>query len=262
MMAAGCATSQEGRLGSHFVKHGEPTLSYTDTGVSEQPAPRGRAEPLKSEPLKPMKPRPANSSNTIALEQKDRRLKEELRLLAEARTAARLRSVAASYRRLSVFDQAHAYISQAAKRDPRDFQVFEERAKILRDWGLPQSGLGDAHRAVFLAPSSPSARNTLGTVLQALGDLKGARVQFEKVLQLDGTASYAFSNLCYVSMTEGKLAEAQDECGRAIGAEPDLRIARTQFNLGVVYMAAGQRELAEDAFRRAESLGHPTRGSR
>jgi Flp pilus assembly protein TadD len=209
-----------------------------------------------------MPPRPANSTNTISLEQKDRRLKQELQLLTEARTAARLRAVGASYRRLGVFDQADEYLSQAAKRDPRDSLVFEERAKVWRDWGLPQSGLGDAHRAVFFAPASPSARNTLGTVLQALGDLKGARVQFEKALQLDGSASYALSNLCYVSMTEGKLAEAQDECGRAIGAEPDLRIARTHFNLGVVYMAAGQRELAEDAFRRAESLGHPTRGSR
>lgn len=263
-MAAGCATStsEMGQLGSHFVRHGKPTLSYTETGVTEG-APSDRpARSSSPETPKLMKPRPANSSNTISLEQNDHRLKEELRLLSEARTASRLRAVAASYRRLGVLDQAHAYLSEAAKRYPRDARILEDRAKVWRDWGLPQSGLSDAYRAVFLAPGSASAQNTLGTLLQSLGDMTGARTRFEKALQIDPGAAYALSNLCYVSMTEGKLAEAQDECGRAIGAEPDLRIARTQFNLGVVYMAAGQRGLAEDAFRRAHSLGYASGGRR
>ena len=43
--------------------------------------------------------------------------------------------------------------------------------RVWRDWGLPALALGDAHRAIYYAPQSASARNTYGTVMQALGQL-------------------------------------------------------------------------------------------
>jgi tetratricopeptide (TPR) repeat protein len=52
--------------------------------------------------------------------------------------------------------------------------------------------LPHATRAVDVAPLSPEMRNTLGSVLQALGRHQEARAQYEKALRLDA----ALNSIC------------------------------------------------------------------
>ena len=109
---------------------------------------------------------PRQSIPTV--EATDTRLREALAVQIAFPTPQHMRAVAAEYRRLNIVDRAHAYLSSALVADPTDPATYDALARLWRDAGAPQLGLADAHRAVYFAPDSPEARNTLGTVLQAM----------------------------------------------------------------------------------------------
>jgi tetratricopeptide (TPR) repeat protein len=188
---------------------------------------------------------PARSS-ALTLEAQDPVLAKALLLLEAAPSAARHRDVADAYLRLGVSDQAHEHLSAAVKLEPHDAASWDRMARIWRDWGFPHLGLSDAHRAVFYAPASPAAHNTLGTVLHALGRNDDARTQFERALQLDPTAAYALNNLCYTWTLDGQVGAAVTACQRALAIQPDLQLARN--NLGLAYAVGGSLEDSERAF--------------
>ena len=81
------------------------------------------------------------------------------------------RSLAERYRERGVLDAAYRNFNRAIALNPRDAAAYEGLARVWRDWGLPALALGDAYRATYYAPQSASARNTYGTVMQALGQL-------------------------------------------------------------------------------------------
>ena len=67
----------------------------------------------------------------------------------------------------------------------------------------------------YYSPQSAEARNTLGTVLWALGQRQQARRAFEDAVALDPRAWYAVRNLCEVALTDGRTKEATMLCHRA-----------------------------------------------
>ena len=99
-------------------------------------------------------------------------------------------------------------------------------ARLWRDAGFPQLGLADAHRAVYFAPASPEARNTLGTILQALGHRQLARQEYERALKMNPKASYALNNLCYVSLLDGN-ATMRWRCAVAPSTQSPASTRRT-----------------------------------
>ena len=121
----------------------------------------------------------------------------------------------------SVIDPAGRIITKAqvlsesftAERDLT--ALHDALARAWRDWGLPERGLTSAHRAVYYAPESAEARNTLGTVLWALGQRQPARRAFEDAVALDPHAWYAVRNLCEVALTDGRTKDATTLCRRA-----------------------------------------------
>jgi Flp pilus assembly protein TadD len=111
---------------------------------------------------------------------------------------------------------------------------------------MPDLALGDAYRALRCRPDSAAAHNTLGTVLQALGQTKNARRAFDRALELDPDATFALNNLCYLSLQEIKAREAQQACERALAKkplEPMLTAART--NLALAFAMQGDIPRAE-----------------
>jgi Flp pilus assembly protein TadD len=72
-----------------------------------------------------------------------------------------------------------------------------------------------AYTATFLAPASPEARNTLGTVLWRLGRRADAARAFEAAVGLSPDASYAWSNLCQAALAVGDTKNATSYCQRA-----------------------------------------------
>jgi tetratricopeptide (TPR) repeat protein len=76
----------------------------------------------------------------------------------------------AEYRRWRIFDKAYGYLDRALRMDPHDSLTHEAFARLWRDNGLPNVALGDAYRAVFYYRRVGAIlRNTLGTILQAMG---------------------------------------------------------------------------------------------
>jgi Flp pilus assembly protein TadD len=163
-----------------------------------------------------------------------------------------LRAAATEYRRLGIVDRAHQFLLDALRLNGRDTATYDALARLWRDSGVPGAALADAHRAVYYAPSSAVAHNTLGTVFQALGRRKDARKEYERAVTLDPTAAYALNNLCYGWILEGEIARAAAACRSALALEPELDAARN--NLGLVYAARGELDAARLAF---EGVGDP-----
>src|SRR5262249_58811572 len=95
-------------------------------------------------------------------------------LLTSAPTADRHRTVAEAYARLGVADLAYDHFTAALRLNGRDAGSYDGLARVWRDWGRPDVGLGHADRAVFYPPGSPAPRNPPGAVLRRIGPVKPA----------------------------------------------------------------------------------------
>jgi tetratricopeptide (TPR) repeat protein len=191
--------------------------------------------------------RPASNALIQTVEAANPQLTAALLEAAAVPGPAAYRRVAREYRRAGILDQAHEYFTRAVKLDPADADSHEGLARIWRDWGTPHLGLADAYRAVHYAPDSPSAANTLGTLLQALGYTGEAKEWYGRALSLDPNAWYALNNLCYAAIMTRELAI--DMCRAAVTAAPDAKAPRN--NLALAHAAAGDLDGAQRWFRRA-----------
>lgn len=163
------------------------------------------------------------------------------------------RRVANEYARLGIFDAAHKHYRAALARDRRDAASYDGLARLWRDAGLPQLALGDARRAVYYAPHSPEARNTLGTVFQALGQRAYAKQAYEAALALDPAAAYALNNLGYLALLDGDASRAVHYFLAAQNA--DRTLASATHNLALAYGASDRMDLAREALMAADAGG-------
>ncbi len=194
----------------------------------------------------------ADAAAPLLVEQVDAPLAQALARLAVHPSAATHTAVGQSYIRLHILDRAFTHFSTAIRMDIATPAAHEGVARIWRDWGFPHLGLADAYRAVHYGPRSASARNTLGTVLQALGQQQAALASFEHAVRLDGSAAYVFNNLCYSALQAERRAQAADWCRRAIRLDPTLASARN--NMALVLGATATR----DELRQALGADGPT----
>jgi tetratricopeptide (TPR) repeat protein len=186
---------------------------------------------------------PARPAGVLpSIESTDPELRTALAWLAAGPTPLAHRAVAAAYLKAHVTDRAFDHYTAAVRLDRTDATSYDALARIWRDWGFPHLGLSDAHRAIFHAPGSASARNTLGTLLQALGMAGEARDAYRAALALDPQAAYAFSNLCTLELREAHTSAAEEACRRALAIDPALLAARRNLALvQAVAPAAGAR---------------------
>jgi Flp pilus assembly protein TadD len=236
--ASGCA-SRPGTFAHRFVKPGEPTASYDGPAQGREP---DLAEYSRKVRELQVKARP-KTGLLPTVEQLNPDLAEALLRVASMDTAENHRLAAAAYRRAGVNDYAFRHYQRALRLVPCDSAAFEGLARTWRDWGMPDLGLGDAHRAIYCRPHSASAYNTLGTLLEALGQRKHAREAFQFAVRLQADASFAWNNLCFLSVREGDGPAAQRACERALALQPDMTAART--NLALAYAIQGHVARAE-----------------
>jgi len=190
--------------------------------------------------------RPPVPQHVPTMEERDPELAAELRSLASAPSADAQCRIAERYRQRGILDAAYEHFSQALALDSRSAAAYEGLARVWRDWGLPHLGLADAHRATYYAPQSAAAQNTYGTLLQALGKYHEARAAYELATWLDPQAAYAANNLCYLSFLEGRTDAAIQRCTAALKLDPSLLAARN--NLALAFAAAGKLDLARKEF--------------
>ena len=217
-------------------------------GAAGGVAPAAPAGPAAPVPSPPAGVTPAGALSET-LERSDPRLAAAVLRVLAGPSAAAHRALAREYRRLGVLDKAYDSFERAIALDPADGVSHEGTARIWRDWGTPHLGLGAAYRAVHFAPQSASAANTLGTVLQALGNLPEAERWYGRALALAPDAWYALNNICYVQVMR-RQASAMGFCQRAVAAAgPNVATAKN--NLALAHAAGGDMPGARQWFRRA-----------
>jgi len=190
--------------------------------------------------------RPVPKTVTLpTLESRDRALAAALAQVRVEPSAEGHVAVGELYRSHGVLDSAYKHFNAAVKLDPRNGDAYEGLARTWRDWGFPALALSDVSRARFYAPASASVQNTLGTIFQALGRPRDARQAYERALALESQATYAMSNLCYLSFLEGQMERAIDQCQRAVALDPALKSAR--YNLALAYAGTGAMDRARES---------------
>lgn len=216
-----------------------------------------------SAPAKGFRPAVTPAASTLgasSIESHDPVLAQALLKVLVRRTPEHLAVAAYRYAQLGILDTAMDYYTASLEANPRYAPALDGSARIWRAWGQLGPALGDAYRATYFAPRSPEAWNTLGTVYQFLGQADSAADAYRKAVALDGSAVYARSNLCYLSLLQGDASEAHDECSGAVNADGQFVQARN--NLALLYAASGDATRAFDAFLAAggEAVAHYNMG--
>jgi hypothetical protein len=209
----GCASVERPTLANRFVKHGKPTVDLGGPRLNDRRAPAPPPPPLAGKTIVPNVSR--TSDGLSSFEGFDSRLRDALGRVAVAPTQAHHLQVARAYRSAGILDKAYDYLTRSLTVNGPDAVVFDERARLWRDWGTPELGLADAHRAVHLSPDSAALHNTLGTILYRLGQRDEAEVRFQHALALDANAWYALANLCHLNFARGRTRDAITQCRQA-----------------------------------------------
>jgi tetratricopeptide (TPR) repeat protein len=193
--------------------------------------------------------RPDKRPPVTTVEASDPALAAALLAATAAPSPETYRNVAEEYRRVRVYDRAQEYLTRALKFDSKDAMTHDALARTWRDAGFPHLGLGDSYRAIYYAPRSAAARNTLGTLFQAMGRRADARTQYEITARLDPVAGYAHNNLCYGWILEGDATRAVQACRRALSLDPESPTAHN--NAGLAYALAGDMTASRESFAHA-----------
>jgi len=244
LLAGGCAAKQSSPS-RRFIREGEPKTKVPPKALdpSLQQDSLERTIAKTRELTKHAQPPPRTPIKTAETE--NGTLASALQDLRIGPTPARHLAVAEGYRRLGILDQALDHYQAARRMNPSSAAAYDGMARVWRDWHLPEFGLGDSHRAIYFAPRSPEALNTLGTILQALGKVQEAEAVFAKAVAIEPAAGYAFNNLCYAAILASD-PEAVATCRRALAASPGLRA--TSNNLALALGLTGELGLAQEAF--------------
>jgi tetratricopeptide (TPR) repeat protein len=172
--------------------------------IEQHPGPGART-PAHSAPVALQQPgiRRAAAISVSTAESTHPQLRDALTLLQRSGSAAAHLGVGHAYANARVYDQALDHFDKALELDSRMAAAYDGRARVWREWHFLGPAIADATRAVYFAPRSPEARNTLGTVLAALKDPTAAAAAFRCALALDPDAAYARTNLSRLGDVSG-----------------------------------------------------------
>lgn len=250
-VVSGCA-ARGSRLAGRFVKPGKPQVTV-EGPIAVRPEATLREYARRVRTLQANARPKAAFGSTI--EGQNPVLAAALLKLSMHESAVNHREVAAAYRAIGISDYAYKHLARAIRLDPCDGAAFDGLARLWRDWGMLDLALSDAHRGIYCNPDSPELHNTLGTVLQALGQPVNAQRAFRRSVELNPRAAFALSNLCYVAVSRSDAIAARQHCSAALALEPTLTAARN--NLALADAIAGDVAGAE---RRLMESGSEAQG--
>lgn len=217
LAAGGCTSGATNTLAQKFVRQGVPSV---DLGGPRPKTPkRGERAPSLLEHASVTAVPSRLTSSASSLENVHPALRDAIWQLRLAPTPAHYMAVARIYRRLGIMDTAHDYLAHSLTVNGNTPEVLEALARLWRDWGQLDRALTYAYQATYQDPDWAVARNTLGTVLHALGQRTAAREQFERAAALAPEAPWALQNLCVEYQAEGRTREAISACRRAEAAK-------------------------------------------
>jgi tetratricopeptide (TPR) repeat protein len=198
VLTVACASSQSGSS-SRFVKKADGfiELGSLRSGEGAAATPAAEWERAKRHALaaRAAAPKPGLPS----VEDTDPALRTALAMLKASESAGGHLAVAEHYNRLRVRDMAYDHFSKALAIEPKSVPALDGRARLLRVVGLMNMALGDVHRALFIEPRSAAVKNTLGTILEKLGQCREASAAYREAARLSGGAEWAEQNVTRLS---------------------------------------------------------------
>jgi Tfp pilus assembly protein PilF len=217
----------------------------------------GSAEcfPSRQRPLQPgvatdvREPAKAPGTETRTLERDDPALREAIASARASRSCSTLTQLGVRYYELELPEVAGRYLSEAIAMDPKCAPAHDALAKVWRQSGQHGQALGSAHRATYFSPLTAAFWNTYGTVLQEVGRADEAAAAYRRVVQLDASAAYAHSNLCYLATQAGDDDAAVAACLAALAVDPGFVPALN--NLALLRAASGKSAEAFELFASA-----------
>lgn len=130
------------------------------------------------------------------------------------------------------------YLERALAKDPAQAQAAIVLAVAYLQRGEASKAAGIAERLVTAEPKNVAAHNLLGLCRATAGDGKGARVAFEKAVELDRTFNMARLNLARLDIAEGRYDAARTGLGSMLKERPGDVLAMSE--LASTEVAAGR----------------------
>lgn len=179
---------------------------------------------------------------------------------------------------LGQWDQAYAVLDQAAKADPKAFEI-----PLLAGYAALRAGQYEAaaqrlRQAVALREDSVLGHSLLGVALNRQGKAEEALPEFEKALAVAGPEASILNNKGLALYMLGRYPQAEEALRQAAALDPQARHrnnlglalcrlgrfpealeqfrladgeAAAQNNLGCCYLDAGQPQKAQESFEKA-----------
>ena len=123
---------------------------------------------------------------------------------------------------------------------------YHELAEVQVKLGELRDARVSYERALALDPAFVQSHNNLGNVLADMGDTHEAIKHFEKAIELDPLSADAYSNLRRALIDSGKHNEAEQAFRKATQANP--MYAEAHLNVGTALCRRGQYEEARKKF--------------
>ena len=148
---------------------------------------------------------------------------------------------------------AEAALRRALVIDAASVAAMQELFALLDGQGRSGELQPLLQAALLRNPRSAMHCNWMGLVLRRKGDLRGARLEFERTLEIAPDLVGAMANLGSLDLQEGRLDEATAILGRALEKEP--RNVESRTNLIVAHGMRHDVEEARKLVKEAEGLG-------
>jgi tetratricopeptide (TPR) repeat protein len=163
--------------------------------------------------------------------------------IAAAPTPALLTLAARVYAASDDFARAETLLKQAIKLDGSFVTAYGALAQLYLIQHKLDAAQAEFESIVVRSPKSVTAYTMVGMLLQAKGDIGGARDRFERVLQIDPEAAVAANNLAWIyAQHDGNLDVAMHLAQTAQKRMPD--VAEVGDTLGFIYYKKGLTSLA------------------
>ena len=132
---------------------------------------------------------------------------------------------------------------------PRAYDIRGGRSLETGDWA---DAAAQFRKGLALAPSDPVLRLRLGTTLFQMGDPRGARQEFERILQSSPEYARAHHSLGLLAAADGRYEEALERFSAAVKYGPSDASARVAF--AGLLRREGRSEEALDQYNAARQL--------
>lgn len=135
---------------------------------------------------------------------------------------------------------------------PENINILANLAIVCRDLGKLDAAEAYCRRTIAAAPDDPAQHLNLGAILEARNNPVGARVAYEKALELAPSHPKILNNLGKLLHQEGFAEKGLELIERAIQIEPNYPLALN--NLGVILSERGDLAMAGKYLQKSTDL--------